>query len=72
MMGAGGLALKDHGRARTLQGLRDGDDGDLAAQLPAMMTLQGPSPAMVLQGQAPLTIAGRTHSSRTIARAIMM
>ncbi len=27
MVSAVGLALKDHGRARTLKGLRDGDDG---------------------------------------------
>jgi len=45
MVSAVGLALKDHGRARTLKGLRD---GALAAHRPAMMTLQGPCPAMVL------------------------
>ncbi len=48
MVSAVGLALKDHGRDRTLKGLRDGDDGGMAAHRPAMMTLQGPCPAMVL------------------------
>ena len=43
-----GLALKDHGRARTLKGLRAGDAGGLAAHRPALLTLQGPCPAMVL------------------------
>jgi len=40
-----GLALKDHGKAPTLKGLQR------AAPAP---TLQGPSAAMVLQGQASL------------------
>ena len=48
MVSSVGLALKDHGRARTLKGLRAGDAGGLAAHRPAMLTLQGPCPAMVL------------------------
>jgi len=48
MVSVVGLALKDHGRARTLKGLRAGDAGGLAAHRPAMLTLQGPCPAMVL------------------------
>jgi len=39
MVGAVGLALKDHGRDRTLKGLRAGGDGGLTAHRPAMMTL---------------------------------
>ena len=52
MVSVVGLALKDHGRARTLKGLRAGDAGGLAAPRPAMLPLQGPCPAMVLSGQA--------------------
>ena len=48
MVSVVGLALKDHGRARTLKGLRAGDAGGLAAHRPAMLTLPGPCPAMVL------------------------
>ena len=48
MVSVVGLAPKDHGRARTLKGLRAGDAGGLAAHRPAMLTLQGPCPAMVL------------------------
>jgi len=48
MVSSVGLALKDHGRTRTLKGRRAGDAGGLAAHRPAMLTRQGPCPAMVL------------------------
>jgi len=59
LVGAVGLALKDHGRGRTLVCA-----GALRAWSPrpswANQTLQGPCHALVLQGQASFTIMGRT------------
>jgi len=53
MVGVLGLALKDHGRVRTVNGLCARDPRVvLRAWLWATKTLQGPSGAMVLQGQA--------------------
>jgi len=61
-----GLALKDHGMGRTLKGLCVGDPRMVLHAWPlATKTLQGPSCAMVLQGQAPSTIVGRTLWART-------
>ncbi len=53
MVGVLGLALKDHGMDRTVNGLgAGGPRAVLRAWSLAPQTLQGPSGAMVLQGQA--------------------